>query len=551
MKLFKEFVHSVLILSVFFVILSIFSHFSSAQITSINNTISNTNDSNLTNTAISNPTLDSSQIRCSNFYWFDDTSSVCGYKQFCGAFMYQTLRTFTTEIECIAALKANNTITEESASSEQNITTTTFTQTSTVTTNGVDTQKTVISTDNNIGINETIDDTNIIPTTQQFEKTTITKPAINPAETQTNTTTKNEPISVDVVETQTKIQDTTESLQAIQTTMEATKEELKKIVDENVKKITDTTTINTDIKEIETIKAGIINNIDTTLSGTKPVPQEKIEALTKDIQTGLNQISETQPTLEIQKENYSNAVEKTFETMSMTIEDQVKNLKDQGGDLLYKDSNNDGISDYDSKYVYNIDPIKPTPTTIYEGKVINAGEKVQLGLDPAEKEIVKIIPEEPIVSEVKPTTFYKVEEVKLTSEKKVVLTGKYLPNSYVTIYVYSTPIIVTVKTDSNGDWSYTLDKELDDGKHTVYTATVNNTGKIIAKSPAYTFVKTAEAATLEPITPVQSTNENIKPGILSGNNLYIFIAIFVPIIIFALVLIGRGVKKENDIQQTQ
>ena len=67
--------------------------------------------------------------------------------------------------------------------------------------------------------------------------------------------------------------------------------------------------------------------------------------------------------------------------------------------------------------------------------------------------------------------------------------GKALPNSFVTIYIYSLPIIVTVKADANGAWTYTLDKELDDGEHEIYVATTDNTGKIAAKSAPFTFTK--------------------------------------------------------------
>ncbi len=46
--------------------------------------------------------------------------------------------------------------------------------------------------------------------------------------------------------------------------------------------------------------------------------------------------------------------------------------------------------------------------------------------------------------------------------KKLKLTGRALPNSYVSIYIYSEePIILTVKTDSEGNWLYTVDKPED------------------------------------------------------------------------------------------
>jgi len=45
-------------------------------------------------------------IECNTYYWFDDTTMECAQKEFCGAFMYQGLRTFETLSECEEALAA-------------------------------------------------------------------------------------------------------------------------------------------------------------------------------------------------------------------------------------------------------------------------------------------------------------------------------------------------------------------------------------------------------------------------------------------------------------
>ena len=42
---------------------------------------------------------------CQNLYWFDDTENKCGYDEFCGTFMYESLQTFGTLEECENALK--------------------------------------------------------------------------------------------------------------------------------------------------------------------------------------------------------------------------------------------------------------------------------------------------------------------------------------------------------------------------------------------------------------------------------------------------------------
>lgn len=111
-----------------------------------------------------------------------------------------------------------------------------------------------------------------------------------------------------------------------------------------------------------------------------------------------------------------------------------------------------------------------------------------------------------------------VKETKKIVKEKLRLTGKGLPNTYVTIYIYSeVPTIAVIKTDRNGNWVYELNNKLADGKHEAYVTINDLTGKVVAKSARFSFVKTAEAVTAEnvglvniaagseePIQPVQS-----------------------------------------------
>jgi hypothetical protein len=64
---------------------------------------------------------------------------------------------------------------------------------------------------------------------------------------------------------------------------------------------------------------------------------------------------------------------------------------------------------------------------------------------------------------------------------QVIFKGKGLPNSTVTIYIYSDPIVVTTKTDENGEWVYELNYPLEGEKHTAY-ATVKSSGKYVKSS---------------------------------------------------------------------
>jgi hypothetical protein len=74
--------------------------------------------------------------------------------------------------------------------------------------------------------------------------------------------------------------------------------------------------------------------------------------------------------------------------------------------------------------------------------------------------------------------------------------GKGPPYTTVTIYVFSEPIVVTTKTDENGDWIYEFDQPLEGGKHVAY-ATVRTTSGKVVRSTVFDFE--VEAASVEDI----------------------------------------------------
>lgn len=154
---------------------------------------------------------------------------------------------------------------------------------------------------------------------------------------------------------------------------------------------------------------------------------------------------------------------------------------------LAPDSDNDGYLDGDEiKNGFN--PLKYSP-----------GDKSD-----------KIIFENPketgeIKKEVYQITAIKLEKnSQKENNEKIILSGKGLPNSFVNVYIYSSlPTILTVKTDTNGNWSYELEKQLDEGQHEVYVAITDNTGKITAKSEPMFFFKTAQAVEIIPANEIE------------------------------------------------
>jgi len=350
------------------------------------------------------------------------------------------------------------------------------------------------------------------------------------------------------------IQDVSLVIDELKNSINITKDQLISLINDSVSNIINNSS--SEGKKIDTIKINtsrdeLISKVESNLANTTSVTPEDINNLKNEINKGIEDIkilagestNGSQPST-----NNSNNIASQLNTLATVVQQNNDILKDRGGDLIYKDTNKDGISDYDSTYVYNIDPIKPSLVSTYEGRKITASEKVLLGFDPSVTELVKVNKEQPVESKVAVVPTYKVKEVKLTEKKQIALGGQALPNSFITLYIYSTPIIVTVKTDNNGEWQYLLDKELENGTHTVYTATVNNTGNIVAKSSGYLFTKTAEAISFQDVPIAEASINVAKPGLLEGASLYLAIAAFVLIVISVIVLIGVISKKNNQNQ---
>lgn len=93
------------------------------------------------------------------------------------------------------------------------------------------------------------------------------------------------------------------------------------------------------------------------------------------------------------------------------------------------------------------------------------------------------------------TKITKVEnEISSTGEVALKISGQTLPHKVITILIYSSPIVVTVKTDANGVWSYRLEKPLAAGKHIVYTVVPRVEGSKVRSEVTSFFISPVYAA---------------------------------------------------------
>ena len=148
----------------------------------------------------------------------------------------------------------------------------------------------------------------------------------------------------------------------------------------------------------------------------------------------------------------------------------------------------------------------------------------------------------------------KEEATTTSSEEKLPVfkefinfSGKALPNSFVTLYIFSNPVVVTVKTDISGTWTYTLDQELENGNHELHLAVVDAGGKILVKSPSVPFVKRAEAVEFTPLNPNISPSDPLDT--LMKELFFIGGFLFLLFIFGAIFILGRKNDRQNSQNQ--
>ncbi|MEI7621467.1 MAG: Ig-like domain-containing protein [Candidatus Moraniibacteriota bacterium] len=317
------------------------------------------------------------------------------------------------------------------------------------------------------------------------------------------------------------------------------------------------------------------NNWELKKEGADFLPNGKYKAVAKiSNQDGIIQSDEISFTIEI-------ALAPVIEDGALTaqsakiepavVKEQVEKKETTGGENMAKekgngmantDSDGDGLDDVDEMKV-GTDP--KNPDTDQDGYL--DGDEVRNGFDPLKSsqgkgtKIDKILFQSPkeygtVSAE------YKVEAVVAVAtddvdvdvdSKKIKLKGTGIPNSFVTVYIYSNdPIIITVKTNENGDWEYELDKNLEDGSHEAYVAVTDNTGKITAKSQPLAFVKTAQAVELTEKVSTAGRNipQNLSPIDRSQGNFFVFffstVVFFVGISMLMVGIFFKQRQKSNE-----
>jgi len=246
------------------------------------------------------------------------------------------------------------------------------------------------------------------------------------------------------------------------------------------------------------------------------------------------------------------ALEQEFARLTKRVETFEILLRDRSGQSSSVDADNDGLSDYDEVTLYGTDP------NLFDsdGDGIPDGAEIMRGFDPlsakgetvltftSPKEVGIIRDDVLSVSAITP--IIETDDTRGTPRVQAEITGRALPNSIVTLLIYSTPTVVTVRTDTDGTFTYQFDKELEDGSHEIYVAVTDNTGDVIAKSSPFRFVKEAEAFTVtdEGAVAEAPVVSSITP--LPTRDLYNIVAAL-GVLSLGLILIIFGVTMRREV----
>lgn len=251
-----------------------------------------------------------------------------------------------------------------------------------------------------------------------------------------------------------------------------------------------------------------------------------------------------------------NSITIEFTKLQKRVEFFEELIKERSNSISTIDTDGDGISDYDEESLYKTDQSNPDS----DGDGVNDGTEIVSGYDPssAKAEALMVfdspkgfgVVRADVLSIETIVPLVETDDTRGVPAVQAQIRGRGLPNSFVTLFIYSTPVVVTVKTDADGSFVYEFERELEDGNHEVYAAVTDNKGAIVAKSAPFSFIKQAQA-----FTPLSTTGEayiTSEPNSFSPvTNVFLVISSLV-VLMFGLILIilGLMVRREPTIVAT-
>jgi len=313
-----------------------------------------------------------------------------------------------------------------------------------------------------------------------------------------------------------------------------------------------------DYESVRTREEQVAAISENTIASIK---QEKINEL-NDLKTRVKELDKNISDLQEQVQQKENARAALADSIVSLAGDQdkamvLKNLKDLEDEIskqemdtmakqliLARDIDNDGASDA-QEILTGTDPTNPDT----DGDGALDGDEIVHGYDPlVVGEFARVNYADPRTVAPRQADVYRVEKISaITLADNTVgfrLEGCGLPDSYVTVFIYSVPVIGMVKADSAGAWIYDVHQPLSDGQHSAYAALVNSDGSLAARSEQFVFVKSGTAAVQKftnPEAEIKISADDLK------NNFSIYLALMVLLsLAIALLVIGFVARSREE-----
>lgn len=295
-------------------------------------------------------------------------------------------------------------------------------------------------------------------------------------------------------------------------------------------------------KEIEVLN----RTLEETKADKEQVKQEIKKKVAEVVKPAGEAIADRPEIRQVVQEQVSNVQQRVADKLNQ-LEEAIsakQEAKQQQVLLISRDSDGDGLSDRE-EIALGTDPLNPDS----DNDGFLDGVERETGYNPKDPSAAdRIIYQEPKKSKAPISDAYRVERVQIvtlaTEEKGLRIEGKGLPNSFVTIYVYSSPLVLVTKTDELGRFVYILDKPLAEGSHQIYVAVTGNEGQIVERSEVFNFLKTptAVAALLPPALP----EEVLSPARVLERSFALLVAsVIVLAVAAALVIIDFLTRKKK------